>query len=220
MSGTGQDRLKARRALQAGAESYDYYALDAVREAGIGDVSRLPYSMKVLLENLLRHEDGRTVTVADIEACAAWLETRSSTHEIAFHPARTLLQDFTGVPAVVDLAAMRQAMADLGGDPQKINPLGHRRPGDRPLGDGRQLRLGRCVRRQCRPRIRAQPGALFLPPLGLEGVQQFPRGAARHRYLPPGQSGAPRPDRLDPRGRRPDPCLSGHAGRGPTAIPR
>ncbi len=123
MSGTGQDRLKARRALQASAESYDYYALDAVREAGIGDVSRLPYSMKVLLENLLRHEDGRTVTVADIEACAAWLKTRSSTHEIAFHPARTLLQDFTGVPAVVDLAAMRQAMADLGGDPQKINPL-------------------------------------------------------------------------------------------------
>ena len=123
MSGNGRDRLKARRSLRAGAGSYDYYALDAVREAGIGDISRLPYSMKVLLENLLRHEDGRTVTVADIEACAAWLETRSSTHEIAFHPARTLLQDFTGVPAVVDLAAMRQAMADLGGDPQKINPL-------------------------------------------------------------------------------------------------
>ena len=123
MSGTGQDRLKARRSLRAGAGSYDYYALDAVREAGIGDISRLPYSMKVLLENLLRHEDGRTVAVDDIEACAAWLETRSSTHEIAFHPARTLLQDFTGVPAVVDLAAMRQAMADLGGDPQKINPL-------------------------------------------------------------------------------------------------
>ena len=123
MSGSGQDRLKARRSLRAGARSYDYYALDAVGEAGIGDVSRLPYSMKVLLENLLRHEDGRTVTVADVEACAAWLGTRSSTHEIAFHPARTLLQDFTGVPAVVDLAAMRQAMADLGGDPQKINPL-------------------------------------------------------------------------------------------------
>ena len=123
MSGSGQDRLKARRSLRAGARSYDYYALDALGEAGIGDVSRLPYSMKVLLENLLRHEDGRTVTVADVEACAAWLGTRSSTHEIAFHPARTLLQDFTGVPAVVDLAAMRQAMADLGGDPQKINPL-------------------------------------------------------------------------------------------------
>ena len=123
MSGSGQDRLKARRSLRAGARSYDYYALDAVGEAGIGDVARLPYSMKVLLENLLRHEDGRTVTVADVEACAAWLGTRSSTHEIAFHPARTLLQDFTGVPAVVDLAAMRQAMADLGGDPQKINPL-------------------------------------------------------------------------------------------------
>ena len=123
MSDSGHDQLKARRTLKVGAKSYDYYALAAVAEAGLGDIARLPYSLKVLLENLLRHENGRTVTVDDIKATADWLEARSSKHEIAFHPARTLLQDFTGVPAVVDLAAMRQAMAALGGDPQKINPL-------------------------------------------------------------------------------------------------
>ena len=120
---SGHDRLGARRGLDVGGGRYDYYALDAVTRAGLGDIALLPCSLKVLLENLLRHEDGRTVTVDDIEAVAAWLDTRSSTREIAFRPARTLLQDFTGVPAVVDLAAMRQAMADLGGDPRKINPL-------------------------------------------------------------------------------------------------
>ncbi len=123
MSGSGHDQLKARRTLEVGARRYDYYALDAIAQAGLGDIARLPYSLKVLLENLLRHENGRAVTVDDIKATVAWLDTRSSTHEIAFHPARTLLQDFTGVPAVVDLAAMRQAMVELGGDPQKINPL-------------------------------------------------------------------------------------------------
>ena len=123
MSGAGRDRLGARRSLEAGGARYDYYALDAVAEAGLGDPSRLPVSLKVLLENLLRHEDGRTVTEADVAAVPAWLDTRTSSREIAFRPARTLLQDFTGVPAVVDLAAMREAMAALGGDPRRINPL-------------------------------------------------------------------------------------------------
>jgi aconitate hydratase len=118
-----QDSLNARKSLQVGGKTYEYYSLDAVAAAGIGDISRLPYSMKVLLENLLRHEDGRTVKVDDIKACAAWLDKGTSSHEIAFYPARVLMQDFTGVPAVVDLAAMRQAMVDMGGDPQKINPL-------------------------------------------------------------------------------------------------
>ena len=84
---------------------------------------RLPFALKVLLENLLRHEDGRTVTADDISAMAAWLTTRTSEREIAFRPARVLMQDFTGVPAVVDLAAMRDAMLHLGGDPERINPL-------------------------------------------------------------------------------------------------
>ena len=123
MSASGQDTLKARRSLKVGGNSYTYFALDVVADAGFGDISRLPFSLKVLLENLLRYEDGRTVTVDDIKAVVAWLDTGTSSHEIAYRPARVLLQDFTGVPAVVDLAAMRQAMADMGGDPQKINPL-------------------------------------------------------------------------------------------------
>src|SRR5581483_4056366 len=95
----------------------------AASAAGIGDVSRLPFSLKVLLENLVRLENGRTVSVDDIKAVGAWLGPKSSDREIAVRPARVLMQDLTGVPAVVDLAAMRQAMVDLGGDPNKINPL-------------------------------------------------------------------------------------------------
>jgi aconitate hydratase len=83
----------------------------------------LPFSLKVLLENLLRHEDGRTVTADDVQAVADWLQLKTSSREIAYRPARVLMQDFTGVPAVVDLAAMRDAMVNLGGDPDKINPL-------------------------------------------------------------------------------------------------
>ena len=118
-----KDSLNARRSLQVGDKTYNYYSLDAVNSAGIGDISRLPYSLKVLTENLLRHEDGHTITVNDIKACAEWLKGGTSSHEIAFYPARVLMQDFTGVPAVVDLAAMRQAMVDMGGDPQRINPM-------------------------------------------------------------------------------------------------
>ncbi len=118
----GQDSLKTRRSLKVGGRSYDYYSLAAAAET-IGDITRLPFSLKILLENLLRHEDGSSVTVADIKAIGAWLATRSSDREIAYRPARVLMQDFTGVPAVVDLASMRQAMTALGGDPRKINPL-------------------------------------------------------------------------------------------------
>jgi aconitate hydratase len=110
----------ARRPLPVAGESLDIFALDAV--SGF-DVARLPYSLKVLLENLLRHEDGVAVTAADVEAVAGWDPAAEPTAEIAFTPARVLMQDFTGVPAVVDLAAMRDAMARLGGDPEKINPL-------------------------------------------------------------------------------------------------
>jgi aconitate hydratase len=119
----GTDTLKARRTLSVGGRTYDYFSLDAVRDAGLGDPARLPYSLKVLLENLLRWEDGRTVTTDDIKAMVDWTKTRSSTREIAYRPARVLMQDFTGVPAVADLAAMRDAMVSRGGDPAKINPL-------------------------------------------------------------------------------------------------
>ena len=123
MSITGQDTLKTRRTLSVGGKEYDYFSLEAAEAAGIGAVGRLPFSLKVLLENLLRREDGRTVTVEDVKAVAKWLDARKSDHEIAYGPARVLMQDFTGVPAVVDLASMRDAMNILGGDPAKINPL-------------------------------------------------------------------------------------------------
>jgi aconitate hydratase A / 2-methylisocitrate dehydratase len=120
----GHDTLKTRRTLDVGGKTYDYFSLEAAAAAaGLGDISRLPLSLKVLLENLVRFENGRTVTVDDIKAVAQWLKTRTSEHEIAFRPARVLMQDLTGVPAVVDLAAMREAMEKLGGDPRRINPL-------------------------------------------------------------------------------------------------
>ncbi|MFP6729176.1 MAG: aconitate hydratase AcnA [Alphaproteobacteria bacterium] len=119
---SGIDTLNSRRSLEAGGKSYDYYSLAAAAES-LGDISRLPYSLKVLLENLLRFEDGKSVTVDDLRALAAWLKDGSSDREIAYRPARVLMQDFTGVPAVVDLAAMRDAMARLGGEPSRINPI-------------------------------------------------------------------------------------------------
>ena len=117
------DSFKCRKTLKVGSKSYVYFSLTAAEKNGLKGVSRLPYSMRVLLENLLRHEDGQTVTKDDIKAVVAWLKNRTSDREIAFRPARVLMQDLTGVPAVVDLAAMRDAMKTLGGNPEKINPL-------------------------------------------------------------------------------------------------
>ncbi|HEY7901666.1 MAG TPA: aconitate hydratase AcnA, partial [Caulobacteraceae bacterium] len=118
------DSFNSRRQLKVGDATYDYFSLEAAAEAGLAGVARLPKSMKVLLENLLRNENGGAVSKADIVAIGEWLENRGARqHEIAFSPARVLMQDFTGVPAVVDLAAMRDALAKLGGNPEKINPL-------------------------------------------------------------------------------------------------
>lgn len=123
MTRTGTDSLGTRKSLTIDGKSYDYFSLKAAAEK-VGDFSRLPYSLKVLLENLLRFENGSTVKVEDIKALKAWVDNKGKTeHEIAYRPARVLMQDFTGVPAVVDLAAMREAMRALGGDPEKINPL-------------------------------------------------------------------------------------------------
>jgi aconitate hydratase len=113
--------------LQVGSRRYRIHRLAAVEELGLGKLARLPRSIRVLLENLLRHEDGVTVTRDDIAALASWSASGKNTREIAFRPARVVLQDLTGVPAVVDLAVMRDAMAELGGDPKRINPL---RPAD------------------------------------------------------------------------------------------
>jgi aconitate hydratase len=117
------DSFKCQKTLKVGAKTYVYYSLPTAEKNGLKGISRLPYSMKVLLENMLRNEDGRTVTKKDIEAFSKWARKKTLEHEIAFRPARVLMQDFTGVPAVVDLAAMRNAMKALGGDAQKINPL-------------------------------------------------------------------------------------------------
>ncbi|HEY6702159.1 MAG TPA: aconitate hydratase AcnA [Pseudolabrys sp.] len=116
------DSFRCCKTLQVGSKTYAYFSLPIAERNGLKGISRLPFSMKVLLENLLRNEDGRSVTKDDIKAVAEWLKTKTSDREIAFRPARVLMQDFTGVPAVVDLAAMRDAMKHLGGDPKKINP--------------------------------------------------------------------------------------------------
>jgi aconitate hydratase len=120
---TSLDSFRCCRTLTVGSKTYAYYSLPVAEKNGLKGISRLPFSMKVLLENLLRNEDGRSVTKEDIQAVSHWLKNKSSEREIAFRPARVLMQDFTGVPAVVDLAAMRDAMANLGGDAKKINPL-------------------------------------------------------------------------------------------------
>src|SRR5690606_18358788 len=110
------------RALLPGYDDIYYYRLGKLAEAGIGHIDRLPFSIKVLLETLLRNVDGYLVQPEDVEGLASWNATRPANEDIAFMPARVLLQDFTGVPAVVDLAALRSAMARLGGDPTRINP--------------------------------------------------------------------------------------------------
>src|SRR5687767_7171318 len=120
---TSLDSFKSRKTLKVGAKTYVYYSLPVAEKNGLKGISKLPFSMKVLLENLLRNEDGRSVKKEDILAFAKWLKTGKLEHEVAFRPARVLMQDFTGVPAVVDLAAMRNAMQALGGDAEKINPL-------------------------------------------------------------------------------------------------
>jgi len=115
--------FNAADTLRVGDRSYTYYRLDAIERAGLTKLARLPFSLKILLENLLRFEDGRSVSKSDIEALATWNPHQAPDREIAFRPARVLLQDFTGVPCVVDLAAMRDAMAAMDGDPKAINPL-------------------------------------------------------------------------------------------------
>jgi aconitate hydratase len=123
MSTASKNSFSSRATLRVASDSFEIYRLDALSKAGVGNVARLPFSLKVLLENLLRHEDARFVHTADIPALAGWDPSNPVDKEVSFMPARVLLQDFTGVPAVVDLAAMRDAIRTLGGDPKKINPL-------------------------------------------------------------------------------------------------
>jgi aconitate hydratase len=114
---------KVKKTLTVGSKNYSYYSLKEAKNLGLTEIDKLPKSLKVLMENLLRHENGKDVTFEDAKAINEWAKTQKSDREIAYYPARVLMQDFTGVPAVVDLAAMREAMKKIGGDPKKINPL-------------------------------------------------------------------------------------------------
>ena len=156
------DSFSCRRHLDVQGKSFAYHSLPALSEHPDlpGDVSRLPYSLKILLENLLRHEDGVDVTRADIEALVAWSPTAEPATEIAFTPSRVVLQDFTGVPAIVDLAAMRDAMQALGGRPGADQSSVAGGTGHRPLRAGGQVRFPRRPRPEQRHRIQAQPGTL------------------------------------------------------------
>src|SRR5262245_16931923 len=109
--------------LKVGNSEFDYFSLEQAEKAGAGTISKLPFSLRVMLENLLSYEDNATVTAEDIRAVAAGVSAKQSSKEIAFRPARVLMQDFTGVPAIVDLATMRDEIKAMGGDPNKINPL-------------------------------------------------------------------------------------------------
>ena len=120
---TTNDVFQARKSFELNGKRYNYYQLDALEKAGVGNISKLPYSIKVLLESVLRQQDGRVITKEHVENLAKWGTNEVKEIDVPFKPSRVILQDFTGVPAVVDLASLRKAMADLGGDPDKINPL-------------------------------------------------------------------------------------------------
>src|ERR1700726_2684443 len=123
MPASSKNSFGARDTLTVGNQSYEVHRLEALHRRGIGHVAKLPFSIRILLENLLRQEDDRFVHAKDIEALASWDPNAATQKEISFMPARVLLQDFTGVPCVVDLAAMREAVRNLGGDPKRVNPL-------------------------------------------------------------------------------------------------
>ena len=120
---TKEFHKSTQQTLLVNGSEYHYYSLSAAEQAGLNGLSRLPFTLKILLENLLRYLDGHTVTIDDVKAIVDWLKHKTSDREIAYRPARVLMQDFTGVPAIVDLAAMRAAIKKLGGNPEQINPL-------------------------------------------------------------------------------------------------
>ncbi len=205
-----RDSFKTRQSLAVGSQSYEIFSLPAIKGHDLG---RLPFSLKILLENLLRTEDGVNVTHADIEALLKWDAKAAPSHEIAFTPARVIMQDFTGVPAIVDLAAMREAMTRLGGNPQEINPLAAGGTRHRPLRAGRRVRRPRRAAQEQHHRVRPQRRALLVPALGPDGLQQLQGGAAEHRHRAPGEHRAPRARGLRRGQERLEARLPGHRGR-------
>ena len=163
---TSLDTFKCRRTLTVGEASYDYFSLPEAEKNGLAGISSLPFSLKVLLENLLRHEDGKTVTADDIRAMSGWLDSRTSTQEIAFRPARVLMQDFTGVPG--GGRSGRHARRD--GRPRRYGiedqPADPGRSGHRPFGHGRSFRRSGRLSPECGNGVWPQRRALFVPALG------------------------------------------------------
>ncbi len=191
---TSTDSFGAKGTIQAGGAEHEIFRLSAVEGA-----ERLPFSLKVLLENLLRTEDGANVTADHIRALAGWDPTAEPDTEIQFTPARVIMQDFTGVPCVVDLATMREAVTELGGDPAKVNPLA---PAELVIDHSVIADVfGRpdAFERNVELRVPAQPRALPVPALGPGRVRRVQGRAAGHRHRAPGQHRAPRPGRDDPR---------------------
>ena len=192
------DTFKCRKTLKVGAKTYEYFSLPDAEKNGLAGISKLPFSLKVLIENLLRHEDGRSVKADDIRAVVDWLKDKTSTREIAYRPARVLMQDFTGVPAVVDLAAMRDAMKSLGGDPSKINPLV---PVDLVIDHSVQVDFfgsAEAFKKNVEIEYERNKERYEFLRWGARRLQQLPRRAAGHRHLPPGQPRVPVADRCGP----------------------
>jgi aconitase A len=186
----------SRSVLRVGSKDYEIYRLKALDDNGVS-TKHLPYSLRILLENLLRTEDGRNITEDDIRALAAWNSKSRPDKEIAFTPSRVLLQDFTGVPAVVDLAAMRDAMQRLSGDPTLINPL---QPAELVIDHSVQVdEFG-------------TPQSLRFPALGANRLPQSGYSASRYRHRSPGKSGISGTRSVRAGTERPSHGVPGHAG--------
>ena len=191
------DSFGAKGTLDVNGKSYEIYRLDAVEGDGL-DVESLPFSLKVLLENLLRTEDGEDITADDIKAIAGWDADADPDKEIQYTPARVIMQDFTGVPCVVDLATMREAMEELGGDPSRINPLA---PAEMVIDHSviaDVFGTPESFERNVEIEYERNRGALPVPALGPGRLRRLQGRPARHRHRPPGQHRAPRTCRLHP----------------------
>ena len=205
-----KDSFKARTTLACGNNNFEIFSLAALKGR---NVARLPYSLKILLENLLRFEDGVNVTRDDIEALLNWDPKAAPAYEISFTPSRVIMQDFTGVPAIVDLAAMREAMIKLGGNPDEINPLS---PAELVIDHSVQVDAygtRALAGQEHRDRVQPQHRALRVPALGPDRVPQLQGRAAEHRHRAPGEHRAPGARRVRHGEGRRALGVSRHAGR-------
>ena len=206
------DPFHARDTFNTGRGRAGIYRLEQARSGRPWPVSMLPFSIRVLLEAVLRNCDGYLVTEDDVRDLAAWKAAAPATAEIPFMPARVVLQDFTGVPCVVDLAAMRSAMKRLGGDPKKINPL---IPVDLVIDHSVQVdyvRIAEALSKNVRDRIPTQSRAIRVPALGSEGVRQFPGRSAECWHRPSGESGVSGQGRVSRHRQARSSRISRHAG--------